>query len=113
MIRFLVRIEHPDLARLQAPATPDSVFVGGQNGTAAKAAGGGPTLDVHHPVDGSPEDLNPSQLEELELTPERPAAELPETKVPAGKRCGQFVKVTGAQRLQEHEPSPVVTLNRR
>jgi hypothetical protein len=67
---------------------------------------------VHHPVDGRPEDLNPSQLEELEVTPERPAAELPKTKVPAGKRCGQFVEVMGVQRLQEHEPSPVGTFNR-
>jgi hypothetical protein len=67
---------------------------------------------VNHPVDGNPEDLKPSPLEELEVTPERPAAELPETKVPLGKRSGQFVEVTGAQRLQEHEPSPVVTFNR-
>jgi hypothetical protein len=68
---------------------------------------------VNHPVDGNPKDLNPSQLEELEMTPERPAAELLETKVPPGKRSRQFVEVTGAQRLQEHEPSPVVTFNRR
>ena len=67
---------------------------------------------MNHTVNGSPEDLNPSQLEELELTPERPAAELPGTKVPPGKRSGQFVEVTGAQRLQEDEPSPVVTFNR-
>jgi hypothetical protein len=67
---------------------------------------------VNHPVEGSPEDLNPPQLEELELTPERPTAELPETKVPPGKRLGQFVEVTGAQRLQKHEPSPVATVNR-
>jgi hypothetical protein len=68
---------------------------------------------VNHAVDGNSEDLNPSQLEELELTPERPAAELLETKVPLGKRSRQFVEVTGAQRLQEHEPSPVVTFHRR
>jgi hypothetical protein len=43
---------------------------------------------VSHPVGGNPEDLNPSQVEELELTPERAAAELPETKVPPGKRFG-------------------------
>jgi hypothetical protein len=68
---------------------------------------------VKHTVDSSPEDLNPSQLEELELTPERPAAELRETKVPAGKRFGQFVEVTGAQCLQEQELSPVARFNRR
>jgi hypothetical protein len=52
-------------------------------------------------------------LEELKVTPERSAAELPETKIPAGKRCGQFVEVTGAQRLHEHEPSPGGTFPRR
>jgi hypothetical protein len=41
MIRFLARVEHADLARLQAPATPDGVFVRGQDGKAAKAAGRG------------------------------------------------------------------------
>jgi hypothetical protein len=41
------------------------------------------------------------------------AAELPETKIPLGKRSRQFVEVTGAQRLQEHEPSPGVTFNGR
>jgi hypothetical protein len=68
---------------------------------------------VNHPVDGNPEDLNPPQLEELELTLEGSAAELPETKVPPWERSGQFVEVTGAQRLQEHEPSPVATFNHR
>ena len=47
-----------------------------------------------------------ARAEKLELTPKRSVAELPKTKVPAGKRCGQFVEVPGAQRLQEHEPSP-------
>jgi hypothetical protein len=42
-------------------------------------------------------------LKELELAPERPAAELPEAKVPAAEPLGQLVGVTGAQRLQEHE----------
>jgi hypothetical protein len=42
---------------------------------------------VHHPFDGNPEDLNPSLLKEMELTPERPAAELPETKIPLW-HCG-------------------------
>jgi hypothetical protein len=68
---------------------------------------------VNHTVDGSPEDLNPSQLEELEVTPERPAAELPETKVPAGKGSGQFVEAAAAQSPQEYEPSPVDTFRRR
>jgi hypothetical protein len=68
---------------------------------------------VNPPVDDSPKDLNPSQLEELEVTPERPAAELPETKVPPVERLGQLVEVTGAQRLHKHGPSPVATLNRR
>jgi hypothetical protein len=113
MIRCLAWVEHSDLAHLQAPATPDGVFVGGQDGKAAEAAGERPTLDVNHAVDGNSEDLNPSQLEELELTPERPTAELPETKVPLGKRSRQFIELTGVQRLQEHEPSPVVTFNRR
>jgi hypothetical protein len=39
MIRFLARVEHSDLARLQAPATPDGDFVRGQDGKAAEAAG--------------------------------------------------------------------------
>jgi hypothetical protein len=51
---------------------------------------------VNHPVDGNPEDLDRSHLEELELTPERPAAQLPEAKVPLGKRCRQLVEVTTA-----------------
>jgi hypothetical protein len=66
---------------------------------------------VNHPVDGKPEDLNRSQLEKLEVTPEQPSAELPETKVPLWERLSQLVEVTGTQRLQEHEPSPVVTVN--
>src|SRR5262249_9823784 len=114
MIGYLARLAQADLARLQVPATPDSVFVRGQDGTTAKAAGGGPTLGVNPPVDGKPEDLNPSPLKEMEVPPERPAAELPETKVPPrGKRSRQLVEVTGAQRLQEHEPSPVNTFHRR
>ena len=32
------------------------------------------------------------------------AAELPETKIPLWERLSQLVEVTGAQRLQEHEP---------
>jgi hypothetical protein len=113
MIRYLARLTQADLARRQVSATPDSVFIRGQDGKAAKAAGGRPTLGVNHPIDGNPEDLNSSQLEELKLTPERPAAELPEPKVPTGKCFGQFVEVTGAQGLQEHEPRPVNTFNRR
>ena len=68
---------------------------------------------MNQPVDGKPKDPNPLQLKKLKATPERPAAELPETKVPAGQRCGQFVEVISAHRLQEHEPSPVATFNRR
>jgi hypothetical protein len=113
MVRLLARVEHPDLARLQAPAAPDGVFVRGQDGKAAKAAGGRPTLDVNHPVDDDPEDLSPSQLEELKAAPERPAAELPETKAPPRERSGQLVEVTGAQRLQQHRPSPVAMCPRR
>jgi hypothetical protein len=41
-----------------------------------------------------------------------PAAQLLETKVLAGKCPRRFVEVTGAQHLQEHESSPVVTFNR-
>ena len=59
------------------------------------------------------EDLNPSPLQELELTPEWSAAELPETKISLWERLGQLVEVTGAQRLQEHEPSPVDMFHRR
>jgi hypothetical protein len=66
---------------------------------------------VNHAVDGNPEELNASQREELELTTERPAAELSETKVPPRKRSRQFVEVTGAQPLQEREPSPGVTFD--
>jgi hypothetical protein len=58
-------------------------------------------------------DLNPSLLEEMEVTPERPATELPETKIPLWVRLSQLVEVTGTQRLEEHEPSPVVMFNRR
>jgi hypothetical protein len=60
MIRILAWVEHPDLARLQAPAMPNGVFVRGQDGKAAKAAGGRPAFGVNHPVDSCPEDLNPS-----------------------------------------------------
>src|SRR5262249_13595472 len=96
-----------------APAPPDGARIRGQDGAEAKAAWGGPTLDVNHSVDGNPEDLNRSQLEELEVTLERPAAELPETEVPPGNPAGQFVEVPGSQRLQKHDPSPGATFNRR
>jgi hypothetical protein len=68
---------------------------------------------VHPPVDRKPKDLNPFQLKQLKATPERPAAELPKTKILAGKRFGQFVEVPAAQRLQAHEPSPVAKFHRR
>jgi hypothetical protein len=113
MIRYLARLTQPDLACLQVPATPDGFCVLGQDGKAAEAAGGRPTLNVNPTVDAKPKDLNPSPLEELELTPERSAADLPETKIPLRERLGQLVEVTGSQRLQEHEPSPVVTFYRR
>jgi hypothetical protein len=41
------------------------------------------------------------------------AAELSETKIPLWERLSQLVEVTGAQRPQEHELSPVVTFHRR
>jgi hypothetical protein len=68
---------------------------------------------MHHPIDGKPEDLNPSQLKETEVTPEWSSAELPETKVPLGERWSQLVEVTGTRRLEQHEPSPVSTFHRR
>jgi hypothetical protein len=113
MIRYLARLTQPDLARLQVPATPDGLCVLGQDGKAAETAGGRPTLNVNPTVDAEQKNLNPSQLEELELTPERSAADLPETKIPPWERISQLVEVTGSQRLQEHKPSPVVTFHRR
>jgi hypothetical protein len=50
---------------------------------------------VNHTVDGNPEDLNPSQVEELEVTQELPAAQLPETKIPLWARLSQLVEVAG------------------
>lgn len=114
MIRILAWVEDSDLANLQTPAMPDGLFVRGQDGKAAKAAGGvKPTLDVSHPVDGKLEDLCTFMLEKLELTPKWSSTDLPETKVPPGKHIGQLVEVTGAQRPQLHEPSPVAEINRR
>jgi hypothetical protein len=113
MIRILSWVEDSDLAHLQAPATPDGVFVVGQDGKAAKAAGGRPTLDVNPPVDGQLEDLDAFMPEKLELALEWSAAELPETNVPPGKRFGQLVEVTGSQGLQKHELFPVITFTRR
>ena len=55
------------------------------------------------PVAGCANDLDSSELEELEFAPERPAAELPETKLPGAEPLGQLVGVTDSQRLQEHE----------
>src|SRR5262245_12485607 len=106
MIRIQARAAHPDLARLQAPATPDCVFVRGQDGKAAKAVGGRPSLEVKDPIGGNPEDLYPPQLKDLELTLERPAAELLATQVPAGQGVGQFVEVLGPERVHNHAPSP-------
>jgi hypothetical protein len=106
MIRIQARAAHPDLARLQAPATPDGVFVRGKDGTAAKAVGGRPTLEVKRPIGGNSEDLNPPQLKELELTLERPAPDPPATQVPAGQGVGQFVEVLGPERVHNHAPPP-------
>jgi hypothetical protein len=113
MIRYLARLKQPDLAGLQVPATPDGFCVRRQDGKAAKAAGGRPTLNVNRTVDAKLKDLNASLLEEMELTSEWSTAELAATKIPLWERLGQFVEVTGAQRLQEHEPSPVATFHRR
>ena len=61
---------------------------------------------MNPPVAGDPQDLERSELKELEFAPERPSAELPEAQVPPGEGPGQLVEVTGPQRLQKHEPSP-------
>jgi hypothetical protein len=60
-------------------------------------------LGLKPPVAGRVNDLDPSELQELEFAPERPAAELPEAKLPAAEPLGQLVGVTGARRLQQHE----------
>ena len=70
-------------------------------------------LGMKPAVAGYPHDLDASELKELELALERPATDLPEAMIPAVEPLGQFVEVTGAQRLQEHEPSPGGTFNRR
>jgi hypothetical protein len=36
---------------------------------------------------------------------------LPETKIPSGKCLGQFVEITGSQRLQKHKVSPAAACN--
>jgi hypothetical protein len=110
MICYLARPIQPDLAYLEMPATPDGLCVLSQDGKAAIAARGRPTFDVNHTVHAKQKDLNRSLLKELELTPEWSTAELPETKIPLRERLSQLVEVRGTQRLEEHEPSPVVTL---
>ena len=75
----------------------------GSTGANPKLPGGKGALGLESPVAGCAKDLGPSELKELELAPERPAAELPEAKFPAAEPCGQLVGVTGPQRLQEHE----------
>src|SRR5262249_55824489 len=112
-IRFLARDEDPHLALLQSSATPDGACVRGQNRSAAIAAGGRPALDVNLPIDSNPENLNPLQLEELDLAAGRPAAQLPETKIPPAKRLRQFVDFAGRRCLQKHDPSPVADFNLR
>src|SRR5262249_50146179 len=106
VVRFLIRNERDDLARLVAPASPEGAFVPRQDGSEPKAAGGRGALRMKPPVAGYPQDLDPSELKDLEFAPERPAADLPEAMIPAAEPLGQFVKVAGAQRLQKHEPSP-------
>jgi hypothetical protein len=49
----------------------------------------------------------------MELTPEWSVAELPKTKIPLWEPLGQLVEVTSSQRLHEHEPSSVATVDRR
>jgi hypothetical protein len=48
-------------------------------------------------------DLDSSELKDLEFALERPAADLSEAKFAATEPLGQFVGVTGPQRLQGHE----------
>jgi hypothetical protein len=113
VVRFLTRNERDDLARLAAPASPEGAFVFRQDGSEAKAAGGRGALCMKPAVAGYPHDLDPAELKFLEFASERPAADLPEAMIPAVEPLGQFVEVTGAQRLQEHEPSPGVPFPRR
>jgi len=54
-------------------------------------------------VAGYPHDLDTSEFKEFEFASERPGPELPEAKVPPVEPLGQFVEVTGSQRLQVHE----------
>src|SRR5262249_1447730 len=100
VVTLLTRIDRDDLARLAAPASPDGACVPRQYGSEPKAAGGKETLGLKPPVAGCVNDLDPSELKELEFAPERPAAELPEAKFPPAEPLGQLVGVTGPQRLQ-------------
>src|SRR5262249_61767467 len=100
---FLPRVDSDDLALLAAPASPDGACVPRQHGSEPKAAGGKEALGLKPPISGCANDLGPSELKELEFAPERPAAELPETKFPPVESLGQLVGVTDPQRLQEHE----------
>jgi hypothetical protein len=97
------RVDGDDLARLAAPASPDGACIARQHGGDAKAAGREGALGLEPPVAGGAEDLGPSELEELEFAPERPAAELAEAQLPPAEPLGQLVGVTGSQRLQGHE----------
>src|SRR6516162_6517415 len=73
VVAFLTRIDRDDLARLAAPASPDGACVPRQHGSEAKAAGGKETLGMKPPVAGGANDLDSSELKELEFAPERPA----------------------------------------
>src|SRR5262249_34507189 len=69
----------------------------------AKAAGRNGPLGLKPAVARGAKDLGPSELKELEFALERPAAELPDAQVPLAEPLGQFLGVTGPQRLQGHE----------
>src|SRR5262249_984647 len=113
VVALLTRVDGDELARLAAPATPEGALVGRQDGSEPEAAGRGGARGMKRPGAGYREEVDRSEVKELEFAPERPAAELPEAKVPPAEPLGQLVEVTGPQRLQEHEPSPVAACHRR
>src|SRR5262249_42507640 len=77
VVAFLTRVDRDDLAGLAAPASPDGASVARQYGSEPEAAGGKGTQGLKPPVAGGVNDLDRSELQELEFAPERPAAELP------------------------------------
>jgi hypothetical protein len=82
-----------------------AVFLGSTGRTQSCGGRGAPGLEP--PVAGGAKDLGPSELKELEVAPERAAAELPEAQVPLAGPPGQLVGVAAPQRLQEHERLPL------